>query len=90
MKDQTNKKSHEDSAQVACEAAGAIRTVASLTREEECTRIYSESLEVPLRTSNRTAVWSNGLFALSQSMSFYVIALVRRSALCSFAGRSLF
>jgi ATP-binding cassette subfamily B (MDR/TAP) protein 1 len=76
MKDQANKKSHEESAQLACEAAGAIRTVASLTREEDCARAYSQSLETPLRRSNRNALWSNLLYALSQSISFFVIALV--------------
>ena len=67
MKDQQNKKAHEQSAQLACEAAGAIRTVASLTREEDCSRLYSESLEGPLRRSNQTAIWSNGIFSLSQA-----------------------
>ncbi|KAJ7505250.1 P-loop containing nucleoside triphosphate hydrolase protein [Mycena galericulata] len=54
----------------------AIRTVASLTREDDCCDLYSRSLEEPLRESNRTAVWSNLLYALSQSMIFFVIALV--------------
>ncbi|TRM64132.1 ste6-like protein [Schizophyllum amplum] len=76
LKDQANKAAHEESAQLACEAAGAIRTVASLTREADCLDMYSKSLEEPLRQSNRTAVWSNMLYACSQSMSFYVIALV--------------
>ena len=76
MKDQANKQAHADSAQLACEAAGAIRTVASLTREEDCCRLYSQSLEEPLRKSNRTALWTNALFSLSQSMVFFVIALV--------------
>ena len=76
LKDEQNKRAHESSAQLACEAAGSIRTVASLTREDDCCRIYSESLEAPLRRSNRTAFWSNLIFALSQSMTFYVIALV--------------
>ncbi|KAI0282942.1 P-loop containing nucleoside triphosphate hydrolase protein [Russula brevipes] len=62
LKDQVNKKAHADSAQVACEAAGAIRTVA-------------KSLEEPLRRSNRTAFWSNLMFSLSQSFSFFTIAL---------------
>jgi ATP-binding cassette, subfamily B (MDR/TAP), member 1 len=75
LKDQKNKRAHEESAQLACEAAGAIRTVASLTREQDCTDLYSRSLDIPLKESNRTAIWSNLLFALSQSMSFYVIAL---------------
>ncbi|KIM85661.1 hypothetical protein PILCRDRAFT_776681 [Piloderma croceum F 1598] len=76
LKDQVNKKAHEASAQLACEAVGAIRTVASLTREDDCLRIYSLSLEEPLRKSNRTALWSSAIYALSQSMSLYVIALV--------------
>ncbi|KAF7288516.1 hypothetical protein HMN09_01380600 [Mycena chlorophos] len=76
LKDQKNKKAHEASAQVACEAAAAIRTVASLTREDDCCEIYSQSLEQPLRESNRTAIWSNLLYSLSQSMIFFVIALV--------------
>ncbi|KAF7978444.1 hypothetical protein HWV62_632 [Athelia sp. TMB] len=76
LKDQSNKRLHADSAQLACEAAGAIRTVASLTREDECVRMYSESLEGPLRASNRTAVWSNLLYSLSQAITFFVIALV--------------
>jgi ATP-binding cassette, subfamily B (MDR/TAP), member 1 len=76
LKDQANKSSHADSAQMACEAASAIRTVASLTREADCLRIYSESLKVPLRRAYRTNVYSTGFFAASQSLSFFVIALV--------------
>ena len=76
LKDQKNKKAHEQSAQLACEAAGAIRTVASLTREDDCLRMYSESLDEPLRNSNRTALWSNLLYAITQCMAFFVIALV--------------
>jgi ATP-binding cassette subfamily B (MDR/TAP) protein 1 len=75
LKDQRNKKAHEESAQLACEAAGSIRTVASLTREDDCLELYSQSLAKPLRESNRTALWSNLLFALSQSFAFFVIAL---------------
>ncbi|KAL0573652.1 hypothetical protein V5O48_008298, partial [Marasmius crinis-equi] len=75
MKDQANRKSHASSAQLACEAAASIRTVASLTREDDCSRLYSESLEEPLRRSNRTALWSNALFAASQAMMFFAIAL---------------
>ena len=76
LKDQANKKAHEDSAQLACEAAGSIRTVAALTREDDCLRLYSESLEEPLRKSNRTAIWSNLLFSFTQSLVFFVIALI--------------
>ena len=76
LKDQQNKSAHESSAQLACEAAASIRTVASLTREEDCLRLYSERLEEPLRNSIKTTMWSNLLYAFSQSVSFYVIALV--------------
>ncbi|KAJ7193136.1 P-loop containing nucleoside triphosphate hydrolase protein [Mycena pura] len=76
LKDQRNKKAHEASAQLACETAGAIRTVASLTREDDCCDLYSKSLVAPLRQSNRTAIWSNLLYSASQSMMFFVIALV--------------
>ncbi|KAG1804628.1 P-loop containing nucleoside triphosphate hydrolase protein [Suillus subaureus] len=76
LKDQKNKLAHENSAQIACEAAAAIRTVASLTREEHCLNLYRQSLEEPIRKSIRTALWSNMLFALSQAMGFWVIALV--------------
>ncbi|KZT73923.1 ste6-like protein [Daedalea quercina L-15889] len=76
LKDEKNKREHEHSAQLACEAAGAIRTVASLTREGDCLREYSESLEGPLRNSNRSALYSNFIYAVSQAMSFFVIALI--------------
>ncbi|GAA5883526.1 hypothetical protein JCM16303_005465 [Sporobolomyces ruberrimus] len=76
VKDEQNKKSHAQSAQMACEAASAIRTVASLTREDDCSRMYSEYLEAPMRTSNRVAIWSSALYALSQSLSFWVIGLI--------------
>ncbi|KAH9026281.1 P-loop containing nucleoside triphosphate hydrolase protein [Lactarius deliciosus] len=76
LKDQHNKSAHEESAKLACEAAASIRTVASLTREGDCLDLYSRSLEEPLRKSNRTAVWSNFLFAISQAFSFFIISLV--------------
>ncbi|KAL0958172.1 hypothetical protein HGRIS_000335 [Hohenbuehelia grisea] len=76
LKDEANKQAHESSAQLACEAAGSIRTVAALTREDDCCALYAQSLEAPLRRSNRTAFWSNGLFAVSQATAFFVIALV--------------
>ncbi|KAI6166711.1 P-loop containing nucleoside triphosphate hydrolase protein [Pisolithus thermaeus] len=76
LKDQQNKAAHEDSARLACEAAGAIRTVASLTLEDESLKSYSTRLDEPLRNSNRSAIWSNLVYAFSHSCSFWVIALV--------------
>jgi len=75
LRDSKTKKAHSDSAQLACEAAGAIRTVASLTREDECLRIYSRSLEEPLHKSNRASFWATGLYALSQAAIFFALSL---------------
>lgn len=51
LKDQKLKKIHAASAHLASEAAGAVKTVASLTREDDMDRIYSRALETPLRIS---------------------------------------
>lgn len=76
LKEEKNKKWNAASAQLASEAAGAVRTVASLTREADVDRIYSEALQVPFNISNKSAVWSQALYAGSQGISFLVIALV--------------
>ena len=76
LKDQKNKKVYSKTAHMASEAAGAIRTVASLTRETECCKEYHDALEGPTRYSIRSSVSANLLYALSQALSFWVIALV--------------
>jgi ATP-binding cassette, subfamily B (MDR/TAP), member 1 len=76
MKDETNKQYHEDSAQMACEAAASIRTVAALTREKDCVDIYSRCLDIPLKKATRTSVYATATYALSQSMAFFAISLV--------------
>lgn len=76
MKEEKTKKWHAGSAQLASEAAASVRTVASLTREEDVERIYSRSLEEPMRISIRTAFGSQALFAASQGITFLVVALV--------------
>jgi ATP-binding cassette subfamily B (MDR/TAP) protein 1 len=76
LKDQMNKKSHERSSQMACEAAGAIRTVNSLTREKDCSDIYSHALDAPMKVSNRIAIYSNLIYSITQSLSFFVIGLI--------------
>ncbi|PWN25584.1 putative Leptomycin B resistance protein pmd1 [Jaminaea rosea] len=75
LKDAKIKKAHEGSAQRACEAAAAIRTVQSLTREVDCLDIYKRELVEPGKVTHRAAFLSNILFALSQAFSFGVIAL---------------
>ncbi len=76
LKDESNKKAHAASAHLASEAAGAVRTVASLTMEKDCCDVHSRALEAPFRRSIRAAVRNNLLYALSQALSFPVIALV--------------
>jgi len=53
LKDQVNKKAHAESAQLACEAAGSIRTVASFSEEMRMpaeTRTFWNSLKDYLST----------------------------------------
>jgi len=45
-REEKTKKAHEGSSQMACEAAAAIRTVASLTREDDCALIFSRGWRV--------------------------------------------
>lgn len=69
------KKAYEQSASFACEATGAIRTVASLTREEDVLRIYTESIEAQNKRSLNSVLKSSLLYAASQSLMFACVAL---------------
>jgi ATP-binding cassette, subfamily B (MDR/TAP), member 1 len=63
-KDEVNKKAHEQSAAVACEAADA------------CCNLYGQSLVEPLKKARRSTFWSMGFFGITQGMSYLTIALV--------------
>jgi ATP-binding cassette subfamily B (MDR/TAP) protein 1 len=76
LKDKRNKQEHAQSAQIACESAGAIRTVAALTREDGCLEEYRSSLKQPLQRAIRFGAWSTMVYAASQASMFFVIALV--------------
>ncbi|KAJ6532865.1 P-loop containing nucleoside triphosphate hydrolase protein [Mycena vulgaris] len=76
LKDEHTKVAHADSAQVACEAAASVRTVAALTAEDHCCSRYNNSLLRPLVDSKRAAIWSSLLYALSQTTVYWVIALI--------------
>jgi ATP-binding cassette subfamily B (MDR/TAP) protein 1 len=69
------KLAYEKSASFACEATSAIRTVASLTREEDVIKIYTESIRVQTRKSLRSVLRLSTLYAASQSMMFLCVAL---------------
>lgn len=75
LKDARIKKAYEGSAAKACEAAGAMRVVASLTREEDCLEIYRRELDAPSQISRNTAFYGNFLYAVSQALQFWIIGL---------------
>lgn len=70
------KLSFEKSAQVACEAVAAIRTVQSLTREVDVQKKYDLILEIPLRDGIKSAWTNTVLYSGSQSINFLVNGLV--------------
>ena len=69
------KKVHEDSASYACEATSAIRTVASLTREDDVWKHYHEQLVGQSRRLVVSILKSSVLYAASQSLQFLCMAL---------------
>lgn len=71
----TAKKAYEKSASYACEATSAIRTVASLTREDDVWQHYHEQLVSQQVSSLNSVLWSSTLYAASQSLTFLCMAL---------------
>ncbi|KAK4994300.1 hypothetical protein LTR66_005649, partial [Elasticomyces elasticus] len=69
------KKAYEKSASYACEATSAIRTVASLTREDDVWEEYHRQLVDQGNKSLRSVLKSSVLYASSQSFMFLCIAL---------------
>ncbi|KAL9029789.1 MAG: hypothetical protein Q9196_002008 [Gyalolechia fulgens] len=69
------KKAYEGSASYACEATSAIRTVASLTREDDVLEHYHRSLVAQGQKSLRSILKSSLLYAASQSFMFLCIGL---------------
>lgn len=69
------KKAYESSASFACEATAAIRTVASLTREEDVWEHYHQNLVAQERKSLQSILRSSTLYASSQSFMFLCTAL---------------
>ncbi|ORX90713.1 P-loop containing nucleoside triphosphate hydrolase protein [Basidiobolus meristosporus CBS 931.73] len=69
------KAAYEHSAQLACEAASSIRTVASLTREQDVCDLYHKELEEPVKEGKKNAFGSSMVFAISQAIVFLANAL---------------
>ncbi|KAJ3285478.1 GTPase-activating protein [Borealophlyctis nickersoniae] len=66
---------YERSAQVACEAVAAMRTVAALTKEDSVGDRYHNDLEEPLRIGHRNAIFNTMIYAVSQTLTFLINAL---------------
>ena len=70
-----SKKAYEKSASYACEATSAIRTVVSLTREEDVFAEYHAQLERQARASFISVIQSSALYAASQAGALFCMAL---------------
>ncbi|KAI1113488.1 leptomycin B resistance protein pmd1 [Nemania sp. NC0429] len=70
------KKTHQDSAAYASEAASAIRTVASLNMETRVLNHYNEILSQRSKESIKSILQASAMYAASQSITFLAIALV--------------
>jgi ATP-binding cassette subfamily B (MDR/TAP) protein 1 len=70
-----SKAAYEGSASYACEATSAIRTVASLTRENDVWSVYHGQLDLQGRASLISVIKSSSLYAASQALVFFCVAL---------------
>ncbi|BFZ61168.1 hypothetical protein YB2330_002227 [Saitoella coloradoensis] len=64
------KGAYNKAAQTACEATSAIRTVASLTREQHVWDMYHDSLEAPAQAALISTLKSTVWFAASSAITF--------------------
>ena len=69
------KKAYESSASYACEATAAIRTVASLTREDDVWEHYHQAVVAQEQKSLQSILRSSILYAAAQSFMFLCTAL---------------
>ncbi|KAG9287107.1 hypothetical protein G9A89_001001 [Geosiphon pyriformis] len=69
------KKAYEKSAEIACEGAANIRTVAALTREEDISNLYHNHLDGPMKEGFKNAFVSSLIYAASQCVNFLTTAL---------------
>ncbi|KAF3938618.1 hypothetical protein ABW19_dt0202138 [Dactylella cylindrospora] len=71
----TAKAAYERSASYACEATSSIRTVATLTREQDVLTNYRDQLVTQEKKSLKVTLKSSSLYAMSQSFVFLCVAL---------------
>jgi ATP-binding cassette, subfamily B (MDR/TAP), member 1 len=70
-----SKSAYAKSASYASEAISAIRTVASLTREQDVLRQYKRDLAIQQRSSIMSVAKTSTLYASAQSLTFLAFAL---------------
>ena len=75
QKDVKVRQVHLATSQMACESAAAIRTVAALTREDDCLARYDAALDRASMVAKKAAFFGNIFYAFSQSTSYFVISL---------------
>ncbi|RFU33291.1 hypothetical protein B7463_g3069, partial [Scytalidium lignicola] len=66
---------YKSSADYACESTSAIRTVASLGREDEVWKEYHKQLAAQAAKTLKSSLWASSLYAASQSLPFLCTAL---------------
>ncbi|EPS39306.1 hypothetical protein H072_6948 [Dactylellina haptotyla CBS 200.50] len=71
----TAKAAYEKSASYACEATSSIRTVATLTREQDVLTNYRSQIVAQEGRSFKNTLKSSSLYAMSQSFVFLCVAL---------------
>ncbi|GAA6011902.1 hypothetical protein JCM10207_003424 [Rhodosporidiobolus poonsookiae] len=76
VKDERNRKFFAESSQLACEAAGSVRTVQALVREDDVCSLYTGHLSTPFRQHLKATLIANTLFAFAQSSTLGVVALL--------------
>ncbi|KAE9372742.1 ABC transporter [Stipitochalara longipes BDJ] len=69
------KAAYESSADYACESTSAIRTVASIGREDEVWQEYHNQLTAQGAKTLKSVLWASALYAASQSLPFLCTAL---------------
>ncbi|CAN4095016.1 unnamed protein product [Withania somnifera] len=86
------KKLYEDASQVASEAVGSIRTVASFSAEEKVVQLYKRKCEGPVRAGTKEGLLSSAGFGFSMfclysvyAASFYAGARLIESGKVTFA-----
>ncbi|KAK3008816.1 hypothetical protein RJ639_013662 [Escallonia herrerae] len=70
----TKQKLYEDASQVASDAVGSIRTVASFSAEEKVMQLYKKKCEGPSRAGMKQGLISGVGYGLSMSFLFFVYA----------------